>query len=76
MFRNRSIVVGVAKTPKREIAEENGGPLISIDPETVTRIRVEAQRIAIILGAIYAGKVLLNTASKVTIISMEAKLLK
>jgi hypothetical protein len=74
MLLNRAVTIGLVKTPKQEISGETK-PLI-IDPATITQFGTEIKRAAVILGILYASKVLLNTASKATIISLEAKLLK
>lgn len=74
LLQNRSVTIGLVKTPKQEITNEDATPFI--DPETITLIRHEVKKAAIILGALYLVKVAAETAGKVTVMSMEAKLLK
>lgn len=75
MFKNRAIQVTMVKTPKNEDAAEPIEERVNVDLEQINKIAKDfVTHTAIVVGAVVVGTTVLNTVSKIAIITAKAKI--
>lgn len=75
MFKNRAIQVKMVKTSKNEDTSEPIEERVHVDPEQINKIAKDfVTHTAIVVGAVVVGTTVLNTLSKIAIITAKAKI--
>lgn len=75
MFKNRAIQVKMVKTPKNDDAAEPIEERVDVDFELINKIAKDfVTHTAIVVGAVVVGTTVLNTISKIAIITAKAKI--
>lgn len=75
MFKNRALLVQLAEKPKQQTTSGNTNPTLSLDPEEINQIAKEqVQNLGVVIGAVFAARVVLNTVSEIAIITAKAKI--
>lgn len=75
MFMNRALSIQVVKKNRSENDANQSATPLSMDPEQISKIALEhAQQAAVIVAALYTGKVFLTTVSEIALITARAKI--
>lgn len=75
MFKNHAIQFKMVKTPKDENTAEPIEDSVHVDPEQINKIAKDfVTHTAIVVGAVVIGTTVLNTLSKIAIITAKAKI--